>query len=540
MNKKEMICYNTDASQLIGNAEKVVFPESVEKVQSIIKTSNLDVVPRGAGTKFLGGSIPENSIIVDMNKMNKIVNIDKKKNIVHVEAGISIKELNEKLNGLGFEFPFQQINNANTIGGMIATNVSNFRGKYGKIKDWIEEISFVNGRGELMKTSKVDLGDVCGMEGITGIIVNVKLKIIPKIEKSISIFQTNDLNEILSISRRLKLEKDIIMLQVFPEMISEILDLPKKYNLIIEFESKRGKIRGKEYEKILDLKNKVYCCLSEREYYNQEDSKFFFDKLKEFILYLEVNQIPYLAYLKSGIVYYFFKENEQDKKKQTIDLMRRIGGKFVTGIGIKRKASVDNFEKKIIQRVKLRHDPFGKLNKGKFIDFEAKISAGKHLEPLQRDEIEEIKPLIDEKISSDEFEKKQEKTPDEEVNEFIEKFEILDKTRIGEELKKIEKLKKIELNPEQVLLKDYEQTYESELSDGRKKRIEEFAKNVAREITNKANLSLESSSREEMSKEESEKKDENELFKINDSDVELRGKLSKEEQDKINKVMFGG
>jgi len=529
MNKKELICYNTDASQLIGNAEKVVFPESIEKVQSVVKTANLDLVPRGAGTKLLGGSIPGNSIIIDMNKMNKIIDIDKTKKIVCVEAGISIKELNEKLNALGFEFPFQQINSSSTIGGMVATNVFNFRGEYGKIKDWIEEINFINGRGELMKTSKSDLGDVCGMEGITGIIVNVKLRIIPLVKKSISIFQTDNLDEILSIARRLKLEKQAIMLQVLPEKISEIIGLPKKYNLIVEFESERGKIRGKEYKRILDLKNKAYSALTEKEYYNQEDSKFFFDKLKDFILHLEVNQIPYIAYLKAGIVYYFFKDDEKDKRKQTIDLMRRMGGKFVTGIGIKRKGFVDNFEKKIIQRVKLRHDPFGKLNKGKFIDFEAKISAGKHLEPLQRDEIEQIEPLMGGGLSANEFEEQQTKTPKEKMQEFIAKVEILDKTRMGEESETREQELEEKLpTPTQALLKDYEQTYDSELSKERAKKIEDFAKNVAREITHKIEPRVEET--------EPPKKE----FKINDPDVELRGKLNKEEQDTVNSILFGG
>ena len=40
------------------------------------------------------------------------------------------------------------------------------------------------------------------------------------------------------------------------------------------------------------------------------------------------------------------------------------------GIGLKRKKRIDNLQKKIIRRIKLRHDPFLKLNKGKLIDIE--------------------------------------------------------------------------------------------------------------------------------------------------------------------------
>src|SRR3989344_7242518 len=159
MNKKEMLSYETDASRLIGKAEKVFFPRRAEEIQNIIKTSNLDIVPRGGGTSQIGGTIPNNSIIVDMNKMNKILNFDPKKRIIEVEAGINVKELNEKLNYINFEFPIRPLNETSTIGGMAAINTFNRRGmKYGRIKDWIEEIEFVNGRGELMKTSKADLG----------------------------------------------------------------------------------------------------------------------------------------------------------------------------------------------------------------------------------------------------------------------------------------------------------------------------------------------------------------------------------------------
>ena len=40
------------------------------------------------------------------------------------------------------------------------------------------------------------------------------------------------------------------------------------------------------------------------------------------------------------------------------------------GVGLKRKKRIDNLQKKIIRRVKLRHDPFLKFNKGKLIDIE--------------------------------------------------------------------------------------------------------------------------------------------------------------------------
>ncbi len=521
MNKKILACYNTDASRLVGKVEKVAFPKKIEQVQEIVKTSKLDIIPRGAGTGLVGGCVPNNSLILDMGKMNNISDFNPVKKTVRVEAGVTLKELNEKLNGAGFEFPIPSFNyGVSTIGGMVAKNA--FGGiKYESIKKFIEEIEFVNGRGELMKTSKADLMDVCGMEGITGVIVAVTLKIMPKTKKSASIFQTDNLDEALSIARRLRLEKEIIMLEVFPPKISRLLGLQEKYHMVIEFNSDRGKIKGEKYKMVSELKEKVYSVLYSKGYYKSEDYKFFFDKLKEFILFLDSNKILYFGFFGAGVIYTFFRDDEEDKKKKMIKLINRVKAKQVGyGIGLTRKYLLDFFETKIIKRVKLRHDPFGKLNKGKIIDAEsilkeyASKQEAQHLRPIEKDEIEEIKPFLEEEIeeiksslgeeiSASRF-KDEVETPEEKMEEFIEE---VTKSEVVEERQEVEKEVS---NEEERVLKDYEQTYESELPEERRKKIEDFAKGVSKNISKKI-----------------------------DTEIEKRGKLSKEEQDVVNKVMMG-
>ena len=262
-----------------------------------------------------------------------------------------------------------------------------------------------------------------------------------------------------------------------------------------------------DYEKTMELRQKVYHALGKEQYYNSEDPKFFFDKLGDFISYLEINQIPYFGYLGTGMIHPFFRDDEEDKRQETLKIIKKMNGKLVRyGIGIKRKDFLDNFEKKIIQRIKMRHDPFGKLNKGKIIDYEGKIDEkkpAKHLKPLQEEEIEEIKPFLGEKISASKI--KQEKgdvEPEKQMDEFIEKVELLE----GEaEKDKPEKEIGKPTDPAQELIKDYEYTFESELSDPKKTKIEEFAKDVPKKII----------------KEE-----------------ELKGKLSKEEKEMIDKLIM--
>jgi len=497
MNRKEMTCYNTDASRLVGKTEKVVFPKTAEEVAQVVKSANKDIVPRGAGTSLVGGCIPNDSIVVDMSKMNKVSKFNTAKKTVLVEAGVTLKELNEKLSRVGFEFPIESFNQGiSSIGGMVALNAPGFRSmKYGRIRDWIEEIEFVNGRGELMHVGKSDLMDVCGMEGITGVITSAVLRITPKIQRSASIFQAEDLDEIFSIARRLKLEKEVVMLEFFPPEVSKLLGLPGKYHLIIEFDSLRGKIKGEEYNVISKFKSRVYEILYSEGYCISEDPKFFFDKLNEFVLFLESNQIPYFGYLDIGVIHPFFKENEKQKRQEVIEFIKKARARPNRyGIGLNRKDLVDVFERKVIQRVKLRHDPFGKLNRGKVIDIDPSAKRfpteeAHHLKPVKKEEIEEIKPLIgEEKVASAIVEEL--KTPNEKMEEFIEKVELMDKiadnekpARQDSELMVVqEKEDKLRLDSEiKERINDYKQTFESEEAKEKRKKVEDFALNVGRE-----------------------------------------------------------
>jgi hypothetical protein len=530
MNRKELVCYNSDASGLDGKAEKVVFPEGPEEVQKIVKGANMDLVPRGGGSGVVGGCVPNGSIVIDMSKMNAVTKFNNKEQKVRAEAGVTIKELNEKLLGVGFEFPIVPPGNEiTTIGGMIAVNASGDKSmKYGTMKDWIEEIEFVNGRGEMMRTSKTDLRDVCGMEGITGVIVAATLKIIPAIQRTASVFQSEDLAEVLSIARRLKLEEEVAKLELFSPQAAKFLGFPKKYHLIIEFDSDRGKIKGDDYKKISILGSEIVDTLFANGYYHREDPRLFFDKLEEFMTLLEEYNIPYSGYLGSGIVYPFFREEDKPKRDAIINFVRKTrakSGQF--GVGLTRRYLIDSFEEKVLKRVKLRHDPFGKFNKGKMIESEVRTindlrkltknhiaTRGAIAEPIPRkkpvaepakkpmgrpvegknvrEEIPEPERHIEEAVLdlTEEEEEKEEKEyiaefpkplsgEERSADQIVENIKKSASEKMDEFIKEMSEEEKNEINER---LKDYKDTYESELAEDKMRDVEEFAKNVSKTI----------------------------------------------------------
>ncbi|MHA1309697.1 MAG: FAD-binding oxidoreductase [Candidatus Helarchaeota archaeon] len=78
----------------------VVFPENTDQVQDIIKLANqnnISIIPISSPNKyrFHGDTVPksDNTIIMNLSKMNKILRIDKKNRVIMVEPGVTFGEL---------------------------------------------------------------------------------------------------------------------------------------------------------------------------------------------------------------------------------------------------------------------------------------------------------------------------------------------------------------------------------------------------------------------------------------------------------------
>ncbi|MEN9626297.1 MAG: hypothetical protein RL557_625 [archaeon] len=372
MNKEE-ICYTIDASRMKGKPLNIFYPTTKEEIQKIIR-GHESIVPRGSGTTFVGGAHADNAALIEMRGLNKLISVDTTKKIVQVEAGITLKELNERLKQMRMEFPIC-FNEQSTIGSMIAVNCIGEKSmRYGAMKDWVEKIEFVDGKGGLISAGKADLAEACGMEGTTGVIVNASLKYVPLIEPTASILQSDNLDEIIATARRLKADPEVIMLKFYSKKVSTLIGFPEKYHVIVFFNSGRGKIQGEGLHTLIDMIKKEYYYLHKNNYYQSEDVKLFFDKIKEYALSLEGLSVPFIGDLGMGIINSFFTDSEIEKVKTVINLNIKSGGKKGRyPIGIKRKYLLDDLEKKIFLRIKKRHDPIGKMNKGKLFDYVPEI-----------------------------------------------------------------------------------------------------------------------------------------------------------------------
>ena len=83
----------------------VVFPKNTEEIQGVVKYANehlIPVTPHSSGVSFYGAGIPsQGGIILDLTRMNKILEVDGRNKKVKVEPGVTWAQVQDELEKQG-------------------------------------------------------------------------------------------------------------------------------------------------------------------------------------------------------------------------------------------------------------------------------------------------------------------------------------------------------------------------------------------------------------------------------------------------------
>jgi UDP-N-acetylenolpyruvoylglucosamine reductase len=451
---KNKSVYEKNISGYKGKAKLIVYPESIQEIENLVKFTKGDIVPRGTGVNFTGSTIPNNSTIIDMSKMNKILDINKNRKTVYAEAGVLITELNQELEKHNLELPITPLlSDLQTLGGTIATNSPGDRElKYGSIRSWIESLEVVDGSAKLQEIPKADSSDFVGMEGTTGIITRVKLKLTTKKQRTLSILKSDSFRELLDASRELKLDHEVSMLILFDKTLSLLSGLENKYHLFVEYESEKGNLKNGFYRKFMNIKDDAYYTLASNGYTLLENPKFFMNHLEDFAFYLEEKRIPFFANLGSGTIYFCTNPQKPELQKQALELLEKLRAKptYGLGVGLTKRKFLDRNERQLTARIILRRDPQYKFNKGKIVDIILPSSEPDKQPEQKQDETKETPTEEKTEETNESEEQKSDKTPDQEMQEFLEEQKAedilsskpLEKTPEQEEKEKVAKIAK--------------------------------------------------------------------------------------------------
>jgi glycolate oxidase len=179
---------------LRANPEVVVRAGSAGQVSAIFRLAQkerIPVTPRGAGYGLSGGAVPMlGGIVLSLEKMDQILEIDKKNLMVTVEPGVITGNIHRAVEAEGLFYPPDPASlDSCTIGGNVAEGAGGPRAvKYGITKDYVCGLEAVLPSGKIILAGGKLVKNVTGYniiqlligsEGTLAVVTKIVLRLIP-------------------------------------------------------------------------------------------------------------------------------------------------------------------------------------------------------------------------------------------------------------------------------------------------------------------------------------------------------------------------
>ncbi|MGE4428641.1 MAG: FAD-binding oxidoreductase [Solirubrobacteraceae bacterium] len=190
----ELLRDATEARGTTGQALAVVRPGDADEVAAVVRWAarhGVPLVPRGGGTGFSGGAVPDaGSVVLATDRLTGPGEIVPEDWSATFPAGVVTADLQRRCLEAGLFFaPNPGSAESSLIGGNVATNAGGPRSfRYGPVRAWLTGVEAVLGDGERIRAGgtvrknveTLDLlGLLCGSEGTLGVITSVSLKLQP-------------------------------------------------------------------------------------------------------------------------------------------------------------------------------------------------------------------------------------------------------------------------------------------------------------------------------------------------------------------------
>ncbi|MCU7921847.1 MAG: FAD-binding protein [Candidatus Thiodiazotropha sp. (ex Dulcina madagascariensis)] len=192
--EEELIPYECDGLSAYRRVPLIVLlPYTADQVEAILKfchRKQIPVVARGAGTGLSGGALPhQQGVLLSLARLNKILEINAENMQARVQPGVRNLAVSEAARPHGLYYapdPSSQI--ACSIGGNVAENAGGVHClKYGLTLHNVLQLTLITIDGEkiTLGTGGLDapgldlLTLITGSEGMLGVVVEVRVKLLP-------------------------------------------------------------------------------------------------------------------------------------------------------------------------------------------------------------------------------------------------------------------------------------------------------------------------------------------------------------------------
>ena len=216
------IFYSQDVFTKDIPALAVILPGDKYQLAEIVRVAvdkGYDVIPRGGGMSYTSGYVPatNSSVIVDLGRMNKVLEINEEDMFVTVECGCTWSQLHDALKLTGLRTPFWGSLSGlmATVGGGLSQNAIFWgSGQFGTVADSLLGLEVVLSDGSIVKTGSgaqvngspffrhfgPDLNGLFTSDaGAFGFKANATLRLIPQFEsKSFLAFDFKNASDIIA------------------------------------------------------------------------------------------------------------------------------------------------------------------------------------------------------------------------------------------------------------------------------------------------------------------------------------------------------
>ncbi|MBN2151099.1 MAG: FAD-binding protein [Candidatus Lokiarchaeota archaeon] len=174
---------------------------STSQVSEILKYANerrIPVTPRGQGTGLVMGAVAiHRGIMLDLTRMNKILELDEDNMTLVVEPGVLIMEVRAFAEEHGLYYPPMPGEKSASIGGNVSTNAGGMTAvKYGVTRDYVRGLEVVIPGGEVIeiegKVAKNSSGYslknlIIGSEGTLAVVTKIVLRLVALPKRTVSL-----------------------------------------------------------------------------------------------------------------------------------------------------------------------------------------------------------------------------------------------------------------------------------------------------------------------------------------------------------------
>ncbi len=170
---------------------RVTGAAQISEVLRLAQREHLPVTPRGAGYGLSGGAVPmHGGIVLSLEKMNRILEIDRENLMVTVEPGVITGDIHRAVEAEGLFYPPDPASlDSCTIGGNIAEGAGGPRAvKYGTTMHYVCGLEVVLPSGEIIRcggklvknaTGYNLIQLLIGSEGTLAVVTQIVLRLLP-------------------------------------------------------------------------------------------------------------------------------------------------------------------------------------------------------------------------------------------------------------------------------------------------------------------------------------------------------------------------